>query len=496
MLAVISDLHFEEEALDKVTSAANPDGVSFVRNLPAGAYHKIIARLADEVMRNKATHLDVVLAGDVFDLHRTLLWFGKDDGAGRFQPTPDPVRPYVANTKVTPDLETKIVDILDAIAKEERVAGALQAFKLLWQGLYVPKGGDPSAPEQFPLAADCIRAVYLPGNHDRLANATPKIQQRVRHHLGLPETDAPFLHTHTSDDPRVIVRHGHEYDAFNFGTDYSRKTSIPSSIPEEHYEAPTFGDFVTVDIVGALPWRMRRHYGDETIVDTPALAAIYLRLLEFDDVRPQSRLLDFVLGTADTNPRQDEQWNLLRPVLAGLLDDVCDHPFLRASIARMKPVGIKKRLALLAVKAAIRSRVWRRALPLGVMRSLMGQLEGAGDAPATYAHREHAIQHGTTRFVVAGHTHNPDVVPVGQASREQVFIDTGTWRNKVLPTVAGEGFVRLKSLTYVTVYGSTEDGGRDADDSVRQESFDFWSGFAEKWPEPTNTKTNPATEGI
>jgi UDP-2,3-diacylglucosamine pyrophosphatase LpxH len=481
MLAVISDLHFEEEALDKVSLAPNSAGLTFVRNLPPGAYQMIIARLADEAEHNGATHLDLVLAGDVFDLHRTLLWFGTDDGNGGLQPTPDPVRPYVANTQVTPALESKVLEILDAIANEKRVAGALEVFKLLWQGLYVPTGGDPSHPVQFPLAADRIRCVYLPGNHDRLANATPRIRERVRHHLGLPASNLPFPHTHTSDDPRVIVRHGHEYDAFNFGADYGRRGADLDKIPLEHYEAPTFGDFVTIDIVGALPWRMRQHYGLKGILGSRALAAIYKRLLEFDDVRPQSRLLDFVLATPDTGVSQERLWELLRPVLVNLLDGIRDDPFLRKCLAGMKPANLTQRMALAAVRTALKLRIWRRGLPLSVVRSLLDKVAGGGDGPAAFATREPSIHNSDRRFVVAGHTHSPDVVPIGKASSEQVYVDTGTWRNKVLPMAAGEGFVRLKSLSYLTVFGSDEDGGRTSASGGRQESFDFWSGFAEKW---------------
>jgi hypothetical protein len=147
----------------------------------------------------------------------------------------------------------------------------------------------------------------------------------------------------------------------------------------------------------------------------------------------------------------------------------------------MKPANLTQRMALAAVRTALKLRIWRRGLPLSVVRSLLDKVAGGGDGPAAFATREPSIHNSDRRFVVAGHTHSPDVVPIGKASSEQVYVDTGTWRNKVLPMAAGEGFVRLKSLSYLTVFGSDEDGGRTSASGGRQESFDFWSGFAEKW---------------
>ncbi len=495
MLVVISDLHFEEEALDRVCQGSSPVHLPFVRNLDPEAFHLIIARLAAEVERNQAHRLDVVLAGDVFDLHRTMLWFGTCAADGSDVADANPQRPYVAIQHVTPALEAKVLAILDAIAAEPRVAGALDAFRRLWQGRYFPEDGGGDVDAEFPLAPDKIQCVYLPGNHDRLANATPAIRRKVRQLLGMPPSDAPFPHTWVGADPRVLVRHGHEYDAFNFGGDYANSRGISTTIPDADYDAPTFGDFVTIDVVGALPWQMRQVYGHAQILSDSRLSAVYLRLLEFDDVRPQSRLLDFVLEIPGKAPNQnlgeDDVWRLLQPVLCALLDDIHDDPFLHQCLARMKPDDLKMRLALVAVREALATRPWRLGLPLALVRSLLDKLgggggggniggNGTGGGPATFATREDAVTHGKVRFVAAGHTHSPDTVPIGHPTSRQVFIDTGTWRNRLLPTAAGRGFARLKALSYLAVYGSGEDNNGAPAGGVIQESFDFWSGFAEK----------------
>src|SRR5215218_8450360 len=95
MLVVISDLHFEEEESDFLAGGEGErpyfSRTLFRRNTPVEAYRRLIAWLAAEAHRSRAKHMDLVLAGDVFDLHRTTLWF-KDN--------PDDVRPYVKSTDV------------------------------------------------------------------------------------------------------------------------------------------------------------------------------------------------------------------------------------------------------------------------------------------------------------------------------------------------------------------------------------------------------------
>jgi hypothetical protein len=111
MLVVISDLHFEEEKTDTI-SCPGRDPVIFRRNIQGRAYTQFIAKLAGEARGNHARRLDMVLAGDIFDLHRTSMWF---------DPDVSDVRPYVSCSQVIAQLEEKVLRILDAIAAESEV---------------------------------------------------------------------------------------------------------------------------------------------------------------------------------------------------------------------------------------------------------------------------------------------------------------------------------------------------------------------------------------
>jgi len=65
MIAVISDLHFEEEASDVIRG--NGKQIIFRRNLDPKAYRSFIAQMADEARRRRAEGFELVIAGDLFD---------------------------------------------------------------------------------------------------------------------------------------------------------------------------------------------------------------------------------------------------------------------------------------------------------------------------------------------------------------------------------------------------------------------------------------------
>ena len=103
------------------------------------------------------------------------------------------------------------------------------------------------------------------------------------------------------------------------------------------------------------------------------------------------------------------------------------------------------------------------------------------------AKRELAISNGSARFIVAGHTHKPQVSLLDESllHGEQYYIDTGTWRNVIMsaPSKDTFRFGRVKALTYVVIYGFDEDPGKLASPNgiAKRESFDFWSGYTQRY---------------
>lgn len=460
MLVAISDLHFEEEQEDLVSSPDCPP-VCFQRNIPAAAFARVFSHLAELARRANADDLHLVLAGDIFDLHRTALWFS---------PQLKALCPYVscADVAAKPAMEAAVLFVLRRIAAEPEVAATLGLLKALLQGRYRNSPEDPDSEEDFPAK---VHLHYLPGNHDRLANATPGIRQEVRSLFGLPQSPAPFDNSFTLTDPRVLVRHGHEYDRFNFSENYEDTSPLPEAIPASQYDSPAFGDFITVEVAARLPYQFRQTYTPTDICRKPALGVLYKGLLAFDDVRPQSALLDYLLSETDSATSRSELWKLLRPVVNTVLEDVHDHPFLHAWLPR---------LGKRAVGLALKTGAWKLGLDLLPRFGSMFATAGASQLPQVLASREPALLSGQVRFVVAGHTHDPQVAFVnGDTSFDRFYVDTGTWRRRLLAGGRPLRFGNLKSLTYVTVYASCEDRSRTR--PVKTESFDYLSGYTERW---------------
>lgn len=458
MIAVISDLHFEEEASDVLSG--NGKQIVFRRNLEPRAYQSFIAHMANEVRRRNAESFELVIAGDLFDFSRTTLWFQDD------------VRPYTALSQISAQLELKILRILNATADEPAVASTLELFRTLASGKY--RSGDPDhnseALEEFPCP---VKITCLAGNHDRLANASSAIQNRIGELIGV-DVSAPFPHYRLLRDPDALIRHGHEYDSNNFAIDLPENAPIPLEVEEAGYSQANFGDFITIDIAVRLPYLFRRKYGDEQILKDEVLKSLYLRLLQFDDVRPQSALLDYLLDTSSGDFSAEDAWEKLVPVIEELLSEVHDHKFFRYWLSRKAKPWAPAELEV--ARGLLNLGGWHNRATREAARKIAHfMLGGEPDQPQIYAMREELIQNHEVQLVLAGHTHTPEVCLIkSDQSGDRFYINTGTWRDVIPATPDRRTFGRMRALTYVTLYSKSEQ-----DD--RSNSFDYWTGFTKDW---------------
>jgi len=473
MIVVISDLHFEEEKGDIISVPGDDRIIDFHRNVPAAAFEDMMRDVADQARCNQASRIDFVLAGDIIDLYRTQDWFKDDTG----------LRPYVDCTEVDKAHEAKLLAIINAIAKEQQVSLSLAVFRLFAQGKYRERAGDAMSATVF--RNDDGREIptelhYIPGNHDRLANSTRTIRKRVRELLGVGGGDELFPHQVLKSDPPVLIRHGHEYDRYNFNADLRGK-AIDAELPAHLYDAPTWGDYNTVAVAARLPSLFRKHYTDAALLSDPVLEAIYIRLLEFDDVRPQSAVIDFFLNTtvpvkfaaqfAHREILQALMWTKLKPVVRKLLDEVISDQYFRKWMWKLFPLWTP--LMLL--------RPWHLPLPLWLMRFVGRRLRDTGINPSeAFAIREKAVTDGDAAFICAGHTHKPDVAHIfTRADLKRFFTDTGTWRNAVLSAGDKRSYGRVNATTYVTFYGKETDSAKMY---KPEQGFEFWSGYDQNWP--------------
>jgi UDP-2,3-diacylglucosamine pyrophosphatase LpxH len=470
MIVVISDLHFEEEASDVIPGRNGRPDVIFRRNLNPRAYRNFVAEMAQQVEQRKVKDFTLVIAGDLFDFNRTTLWFS------------DELRPYCSLPKIKGALEQKVLRILEAIAKEPPVRDALETFQLLACGRYrapETRGGDL---RDFP--ADRIEIFYFPGNHDRVTNATRQIRARVRELLGL-KGDEEFPHYFMEADPAVLIRHGHEYDDNNFALDLNKAKSIPLDVPERGYSDANFGDYITIDVAVRLPYLLRKKYGDAEILDDPVMTKLYQRLLQFDDVRPQSALFDYLLDDSSGDYSSEEAWERFIPIVEDILDEIHDQGFFRYWLKRQAKPWAPAELE--AARGLLKLGGWRNRASREAARKISHFMLG-GDMPRPdlLAQREKLVQQKKVTTVVAGHTHNPEVCLIGSDEKsDRFYINTGTWRNRIPSTADQRTFGRLKALTYVMLFSSREDR------LVRNTTFgtfDYWTGYTRHFEDDADTR--------
>jgi UDP-2,3-diacylglucosamine pyrophosphatase LpxH len=476
MLVVISDLHFEEEKSRNIPGDGVHEPIRAPRNIHLKAFTKVFGRLAEQARRDKAKRMDLVLAGDIFELHRTALWF---------RGNPHHVRPYVNAADVDKNLEAKLLEILQAInAPDDSAWDVLAAFRRLNQdGTFLDVNGKE---QEFPVP---VKVHYLPGNHDRLADSTPAIRRTIRQFLGLPSSAAPFRRALTFHEERTLIRHGHEYDPLNFSLDCRQGEVVPLSLPRQAYGEATIGDFVTAEVASGIGEIYREYHQDERIVRDPLLRRVYERILEVDDLRPLHAIPNFLLYLPDSGYTPEQIWHdAVKPVAQILLENIHQHPFLVSCLDKMDQRNWPDLVDV--VQGALSHHVWdwqiwdRNLLSLEVVQlfseKLIGLHRGA-PGPEVLAAREESVLEGNTLFVVCGHTHTPSVKLVGkQPAGEQYYVDTGTWRQQIPAAPGYARFGRVKALTYAVIYGPHEDLGRPPQVG-KVASLDYWSGVTQRW---------------
>ena len=426
MIIVMSDLHFA------YSSSLSIGEHYFNHNLPPEVYRAFFNEILEFIRNENIEDIDLVLAGDIFEVTRSPLWHK------------DHLRPYAHNDQVTEgsDLEGRINEIMNAIAADQRVSATLDLFRNLTIQLRRP-----------------VRIHFIPGNHDRLLNASQSIRNRTRSFLGMEPSDLPFDNQYlyqTNGETKVLIRHGHEYDAANFGVDFRQWLEIPTLINKSYYDRPSFGDIVTSEIAAKLPILFKEYYTEEGILDDPDLSIMFQRLIDFDNVRPTNALINFLFSTPGLSMK--EVWRLIEPIFIKMLDELAAS----AEIGRqMIDFGGISGFSAASLKAILRTRFWRRGLPFWAVKTLLAPVSRRsiiGDQSAIILKEEcMRTENSPVRCIVSGHTHNP-LVQLMKVEKgvETYYINSGTFRNVITSTPNLRDFGRLRSKARVLIFSHGE----------------------------------------
>lgn len=445
MIVVLSDLHFTEAQSTQIGS------YQFNRNLSPDQYRAYFSEIDQFSKANKVEKIDLVLAGDIFEISRSSIWLEGNE------------RPYVNNADVLPGSETEqvILKIIRAIAQEDNVAETLALFRNI-QTFF-----------------NCeVDLHFILGNHDRLVNATHDIRQEIRKHLGLKSNSEFFGHSlvfHDNEKPFCLVRHGHEYDPTNISLDVRELKSIPVMIPESVYGNASLGDIITIEYGAALPWLFVKEYGEDVILQNETLMAIYHRLMDFDDVRPTSAWLAYLFSTPGVSVK--ETWYYVKPCFTKVINTLSENKLFNQTLKESEAINDLVRILIMGV---LKSGLFRHGVPYWLIKLIMKRVSKTIDlkSQVKWAKCESLIldEESGCRCVVSGHTHFAEVALISaQKQQERYYINTGTWRNVIPATKEYTDFGRLKALAKVIIYYPKECTALKLD---REWAFHFMSGVS------------------
>jgi G:T-mismatch repair DNA endonuclease (very short patch repair protein) len=314
---------------------------------------------------------------------------------------------------------------------------------------------------------------------------------------GDPDGEWWFRYDYRHHNYGVQARHGHQFDAWNYGGGHDRNTR------EAHLQVP-LGDVIATEFAVGLVWeaQQRRDALSEALIE---------RLQDVDNVRPLSRLLEWLYY-------EIEQHDAYRDELDAIADaatkNLLEVPFVRRWRSPLSSFDERLRvipglsgvadwlekfgapgpddLGRLVTNAPNRW-IFNKMLDMTdantVLQFLLFFLGAQGqrgpdeaDPFLQAAFREHVWRrYPDIHMILYGHTHQPGTWPLeANEEREVLYINTGTWRERIQRTVALDAqadFMTLKQMTYVVVYGAEENGGWEGGNKQPDTpSFDMWTG--------------------
>ena len=452
MLIILSDIHIGDGTCSESVSS--------------GAFRLFASRLK-ELAFNASWHadgsyhpldsVDILLLGDILEVQHSTLWLDKAIGE------PGYVRPWT--DPQAPEFAAKIDAITRAVLQNNTESVAI--LKALTQpgGLTLPPAGsqrqpDLKAPDQLPVR---VRLHYMVGNHDWYyhlpGSAFDAIRHRIGEAFGLHNSDQLFPYELKEsvelqdllNSYQVYARHGDMFDTLNFNKNRDRNSS-------------SLGDAFAVEILNRFPDEVTRQLGSEL---PPALIE---SLRELVNVRPALATPIWICGQL----RQNGISPALQKKLKQIWDEMCNEflalPFIQEYDKSFKldiieglelAIRLENQFSFNTINDIV---VW--------IRKKFGSEETTF---ARYALKEEAFLNRTAQFIVYGHTHHAEIVPLdtfptAKRLTSQIYLNSGTWHTYFDLAVCEpkeQKFVPYQVLTYLAFYKGGTRGGR---------RFETWSG--------------------
>jgi hypothetical protein len=446
MLVIISDLHLT-------------DGTSGETIKPGAfrAFRESLRELAYAASwRSDKTYvpvdgIDLVLLGDILDVIRSARWCA----------APPEVRPWGnQNDDRFAGMVSRITeDIIRNNQESLNILKSLHNPQILSLPPSAEGGGVSTKPvSRVPVP---VRIHYLVGNHDWFFHLKGPVHDAIRkmivEAIGLDNSPSiPFPHEPFESqvieriyrDHRVFARHGDIFDPSNY---------------EHSRDASSLGDAIVIELLDKFGVVVRERLGHKLPDQCDA------GLKEIDNVRPLSIIPIWVEGLLS---------NTCTPALATEIKGIWNalvHEFLELEFVKARPLGSS---LLIKLGFEISSE-----LPMSGLSDIAAWFStkfggGRGESFYPYAMHEKSLIDGWAKFIVYGHTHHYEIVPLQTLLQDngltnQIYINSGTWRPvhelaRLHPSQ--KHFIGYHVMTYLTFFKGDERKGK---------AFETWTGALE-----------------
>ncbi|MDD2903482.1 MAG: metallophosphoesterase [Syntrophales bacterium] len=430
MLVLLSDIHLT-------------DGTSGTTINPR-AFQKFGNILLDIIGENKpplppVEKIELVLLGDIFDVIRSEVWLDQ-----KTQKPKQPIRPWSAPDEVDgnganlEDYTKRIVNGIINNPENIKIMGYLEEFQK----------------ECKEKKVNAVKFTYLAGNHDWLINRFPSTRLAIAKFLRMPDWEYyeknPFPLYQKFPLYGVMARHGDCYDPLNYSGDRN---------------ASSLGDALVIDLLNHFPQEVKEDL-EKAWVEPDVVESIYRQLKEIDNVRPLLEIPAWIKSVCRYYPDREgtihDVWNRLAAQFFQI-------PYVQDFVRTNWFLGKLLKLALRLTSGISFSGL--TAILAG--KTIRRWYQNANDYKA-YAMKEPALKDERVKYVVYGHTHYADQVPLDVApiknqlnegkekireTLDRLYFNSGTWR-RVYEHTASDWFncefIGWHVLTFLIFYLKNE----------------------------------------
>ncbi len=481
MLVIISDLHLG-------------DGTT-AESIPASAFYLFAKRLRQDAhfasLHNgryrPIEELDVLLMGDILDPLHSTKWLFPIQGDEAFVNVSDEnlirisepgekdyIRPW--SDPSDPKFAQKLLEVTRAILAYNKEA--MDILRKLSAGEYIDFDPIDDSGERAYKSQEKIRLRvrfhYMVGNHDWYyhleGEAFDRIRQEIIDAMSLCNPPSPFPFDLRKLDSnslwmvdeypeierlfreyKVFARHGDCYDAFNFDSEKGR-------------DYPTLGDAFTMEVCNRYPEELKRR--------SEFNSEIVNNMRHITNIRPALATPLWVTGQLRKLTMENKLKQVRETDLKSIWDELADN-FLHLDFVRDANKAFEFDMVDkmgLAIKIS-------KVISLDTIDNLVFRLQnrksaGTDRSFVNFALQEPAFLDNTARYIVYGHTHHHETIPLDfdDIGGNQMYFNSGTWHTyfdlaRKDPTE--KKFIPYKALTYITFY---------KDDEHDERHFETWSG--------------------